>query len=76
MMDFMGATSVTDIADMPRGGFDASCLDRLLQTDRDEYLDRDSAGDDELEGIKRQVVDALDWKIGRASCRERVSSPV
>lgn len=61
MMDFMGATSVTDIADMPRGGFDASCLDRLLQTDRDEYLDRDSAGDDELEGIKRQVVDALDW---------------
>ena len=26
---------------MPRGGPDASCLDRLLETDRLEYLDRD-----------------------------------
>jgi ubiquinone/menaquinone biosynthesis C-methylase UbiE len=30
-----------DLAGMPRGGPDASCLDRLLQTGRDEYLDRD-----------------------------------
>jgi SAM-dependent methyltransferase len=56
MMDHMGAPS-SDIASMPRGGFDASCLDRLLQTDRDEYLDRDDVGAD----VKRQVIDALDW---------------
>lgn len=37
---------VADIARMPRGGPDASCLDRLLETDRLEYLDRDYGGDD------------------------------
>lgn len=56
MMDHMGAPS-SDITTMPRGGFDASCLDRMLQTDRDEYLDRDDVDDD----VKRQVIDALDW---------------
>ena len=56
MMDHMGAPS-SDIATMPRGGFNASCLDRMLQTDRDEYLDRDDVDDD----VKRQVIDALDW---------------
>ncbi len=40
---------------MPRGGFDASFLDRLLQTDRLEYLDRD-----DTEKLKRQVVRSLD----------------
>ncbi len=62
MMDYMGreVTDINDTADidlMPRGGFDASCLDRLLQTDRLEYLDRD----DVAEGVKRQVIEALDW---------------
>ena len=33
MMTHMGE-QITDIADMPRGGPDASLLDRLLQTDR------------------------------------------
>ncbi len=47
----------TDIERMPRGGFDASCLDRLLETDRLEYLDRDDVDD----SVKRQVIDALDW---------------
>ncbi len=56
MMDHM-SVGTADIAEMPRGGFDASCLDRLLQTDRDEYLDRDDVG----EGVRRQVIDALDW---------------
>ncbi|MGK2867763.1 MAG: class I SAM-dependent methyltransferase [Mycobacterium sp.] len=42
---------------MPRGGPDASCLDRLLQTDRTEYLDRDDVDP----GVKRNVVNALDW---------------
>ena len=56
MMDHMGVRTA-DIAEMPRGGFDASCLDRLLQTDREEYLDRD----DVRAGVKRQVIDALDW---------------
>ncbi len=55
-MDHMGAPP-SDIATMPRGGFNASCLDRLLQTDRDEYLDREDVDDD----VKRQVIDALDW---------------
>lgn len=41
---------------MPRGGPDASCLDRLLQTGRPEYLDRD----DVAPAIKRDVVAALD----------------
>jgi SAM-dependent methyltransferase len=42
---------------MPRGGPDASCLDRLLQTDRPEYLDRKDVDD----SIKRSVVRALEW---------------
>ncbi len=41
---------------MPRGGFDASWLDRRLQTDRPEYLDRDDVND----RIKRQVIRSLD----------------
>ena len=32
---------------MPRGGPDASCLDRILQTDRLEYLDRDDVDPDD-----------------------------
>ncbi len=54
-------SDIAHIAKMPRGGPDASCLDRLLQTDRQEYLDRDSAGDAGLEQIKRSVIRALDW---------------
>lgn len=48
---------MTDLDDMPRGGPDASCLDRLLQTDRTEYLDRDDVDP----AVKRSVVAALDW---------------
>ena len=40
---------------MPRGGPDASWLDRRLQTDRLEYLDRDDTDD-----RKRRVVRSLD----------------
>jgi SAM-dependent methyltransferase len=59
MMAYMGQT-ITDIDRMPRGGPHASCLDRLLQTDRQEYLDRGSAlpADD---ARKRSVVRALEW---------------
>ncbi|WP_396926726.1 class I SAM-dependent methyltransferase [Mycolicibacterium sp.] len=49
-----------DIATMPRAGFDASWLDRRLQTDRPEYLDRDDVN----ERVKRQVIWSLDW-MGR-----------
>ncbi|CAN5508628.1 class I SAM-dependent methyltransferase [soil metagenome] len=56
MMDYM-ASSALDIESMPRGGPDASCLDRLLWTDRLEYLDRDDIDD----SVKRQVIGALDW---------------
>jgi SAM-dependent methyltransferase len=55
------AGPIADIDRMPRGGPDASCLDRLLQTDRPEYLDRDSDGDAANEARKRGVVRALEW---------------
>ncbi len=65
MMDHVGirtSRSVeSNIARMPRGGPDASCLDRLLQTDRLEYLDRDSGGNPDDEARKRSVIRALDW---------------
>ncbi|MBE1550291.1 SAM-dependent methyltransferase [Mycobacterium sp. OAS707] len=51
------AAPITDIDRMPRGGPDASCLDRLLQTDRSEYLDRDDVDDK----TKRSVIRALEW---------------
>ncbi|MUL84219.1 MULTISPECIES: class I SAM-dependent methyltransferase [unclassified Mycolicibacterium] len=54
-------SDTSDIDRMPRGGFRASWLDRLLETDRPEYLDRDSAGDERLDSIKGQVIGALDW---------------
>jgi SAM-dependent methyltransferase len=44
-----------DIASMPRGGPDASWLDRQLQTNRLEYLDRDDVDD-----LKRRVIRSLD----------------
>ncbi len=50
-------SSTVDIDRMPRGGPNASCLDRLLQTDRPEYLDRDDVDDT----IKRSVIRALEW---------------
>lgn len=54
-MVYMG-TKIADIDRMPRGGPRASCLDRLLETDRSEYLDRDDIDD----RVKRSVVRALD----------------
>jgi hypothetical protein len=56
MMAYMAAP-ITDIDRMPRGGPDASCLDRLLQTDRQEYIDRDDVDDK----TKRSVIRALEW---------------
>lgn len=50
------AKQMADIADMPRGGPDASCLDRLLQTGRPEYLDRGDVADE----VKRGIVGTLD----------------
>lgn len=51
---------VADIERMPRGGPDASCLDRLLQTDRLEYLDREDVDPK----LKRSVVRALELAGG------------
>ena len=45
-----------DFETMPRGGFDATWLDRRLQTDRPEYLDRDDVND----RVKQQVIRSLD----------------
>ncbi|MCV7182236.1 class I SAM-dependent methyltransferase [Mycolicibacterium murale] len=53
----MNYMSRVEIESMPRGGPDASCLDRLLETDRLEYLDRDDIDD----AVKRRVIGALDW---------------
>lgn len=54
MMVHMDQTT-HDIVSMPRGGPDASWLDRRLHTDRMEYLDRDDADD-----LKRKVIQSLD----------------
>lgn len=58
MMDVM-VPETFDVDSMPRGGPDASLLDRWLQTDRLEYLDRDDS-----EHLKRKVVRSLD-RLGR-----------
>jgi ubiquinone/menaquinone biosynthesis C-methylase UbiE len=55
------ATEIFDIDSMPRGGPDASWLDRRLQTDRLEYH---LHGDDDR--LKRSVVRSLD-RLGRIS---------
>ncbi|MGZ8802155.1 MAG: SAM-dependent methyltransferase, partial [Mycobacterium sp.] len=47
--------STGEIVSMPRGGPDASWLDRRLQTSRLEYLDRDDVDD-----LKRKVIRSLD----------------
>ena len=49
------ASKIANIDRMPRGGPDASWLDRRLQTDCREYLDRDDVD----ERVKRSVVRAL-----------------
>ena len=54
MMAYVDSTT-PDIASMPRGGPDASWLDRRLQTNRLEYLDRDDVDD-----LKRRVIHSLD----------------
>ncbi|MCW2732014.1 MAG: methylase involved in ubiquinone/menaquinone biosynthesis [Mycobacterium sp.] len=46
---------------MPRGGPDASCLDRLLQTDRPEYLDRDDVDPELKRGIVRALERTGEW---------------
>jgi len=51
-VDALGDT----IATMPRGGPDASWLDRRLQTDALEYLDRDDVTDE----VKQNVITTLD----------------
>jgi ubiquinone/menaquinone biosynthesis C-methylase UbiE len=58
-------TKLWDIDSMPRGGPDASWLDRRLQTDRLEYLDRDDVDD-----LKRRVVRSLD-RSGRIFGRHK-----
>ncbi|MCH9666293.1 MAG: class I SAM-dependent methyltransferase [Actinomycetia bacterium] len=54
----MSAADVLDhtIARMPRGGPDASWLDRRFQTDTLEYLDRDDVPDE----VKQKVIAVLD----------------
>ena len=49
------ARQVANIANMPQGGPDASCLDRLLQTDRPEYLDRDDVDEEVKRGVVRSL---------------------
>ncbi|GAT11578.1 methylase [Mycolicibacterium novocastrense] len=65
-----GTPSASAIDRMPRGGPDASCLDRLLQTDRLEYLDRDSDSPSDAER-KRSVIRALEMTGGWFGNTER-----
>ncbi len=58
IMSCMGSP-IIDIDSMPRSGPDASWLDRRLQTDRLEYLDRDDVDD-----LKLAVIRSLD-RAGR-----------
>ncbi|MCW1957200.1 MAG: class I SAM-dependent methyltransferase, partial [Mycobacterium sp.] len=55
-MVYMGSEHSDDLETMPRGGPDASCLDRILQTDRPEYLDRDDVD----ASVKAGVIADLD----------------
>lgn len=55
----MAGMELLDIESMPRGGPNASRLDRWLQTDRMEYLDRD-----DVPNRKRNVIRSLD-RVGR-----------
>ena len=50
------ANSRDDLGNMPRGGPDASWLDRMLQTGRPEYLDRDDVDP----SVKAGVIATLD----------------
>jgi SAM-dependent methyltransferase len=54
------------IAEMPRGGPDASWLDRRLQTDALEYTDRYDIPDE----VKQKVISALDWMGTRTGQHE------
>ncbi|MCV7227845.1 class I SAM-dependent methyltransferase [Mycolicibacterium komossense] len=55
------------IALMPRGGPDATWLDRLLQTNRLEYTDRDDVSDE----IKQRVIAGLDAIGDRTGLHEQ-----
>lgn len=60
MLNYMSSENsspeVADLAGMPRGGPHASWLDRMLQTDRPEYLDRDDVD----VHVRRGVVTTLE----------------
>jgi hypothetical protein len=58
--------SVIDINAMPRGGPDMSWLDRRLQTDVLEYLDRD-----DTDREKRSVIHSLGWLGERLKLHEK-----
>ena len=55
------------IGTMPRGGPDASWLDRRFQTDELEYIDRDDAPDE----VKQKVIGMLDWLGTRLNVHEK-----
>jgi SAM-dependent methyltransferase len=65
----MGETTAVDpaITAMPRGGPNASWLDRFLQTDAPEYTDRYDIDDE----VKQKVISALDWMGTRTGQHEK-----
>ncbi|BBY99537.1 class I SAM-dependent methyltransferase [Mycolicibacterium fallax] len=62
----------TDISRMPRGGFDASLLDRLLQTGLSEYPDRDDADPQ----LRRQAIEGQEWTDRMLHTHQRVAQCV
>ena len=65
-----GTPATFDIDRMPRGGPDASCLDRLLQTDRPEYLDRDS-DEDAVNEARKLLVEKAALRNAELAATER-----
>jgi ubiquinone/menaquinone biosynthesis C-methylase UbiE len=65
----MGEARAVDsaIAQMPRGGPNASWLDRRFQTETLEYTDRYDIPDE----VKQSVIAALDWMGTRAGEHEK-----
>ena len=71
MMIHMGKP-IPDLSAMPRGGPDACWLDRVLQTDRPEYLDRDDVDP----RVKRSVIRGLDRMGSLLKEHERIAEQV
>ena len=49
---------------------------KLRSFPRWDYVILTASNEQQAEGFRKQIADRQNFQIGRASCRERVSSPV